>query len=57
VANWYKYCVLQTEVSSLQSPDFDTELVNGINFATGDVCVEIFSKNIGPLSCTHQFIS
>ena len=31
VANWYKCCVLQTAVASLQSPDCDTEWLIGIN--------------------------
>jgi len=31
VANWYKYCVLQTAFASLHSPECDTEWVIGIN--------------------------
>ena len=31
VADWYKCCVLQTAVASLQSPDCDTEWLIGIN--------------------------
>ena len=49
---WYKCCVLQTEVASLQSPDCNTEWMLGINIATGNIrCRNLIVKNI----CSFAF--